>query len=137
MNMAQRFFSQGSELLGASLIAAARELLSSHAHFRGRVDHFVFEARADVLIVEGSVPSFYLKQVLQTVLRDVHGVARIVNRVEVLCPSGLSSCSRQTRDRCGLEYAWLGKIPNCCPTCNGTPGKLVGDELKYVSACVN
>jgi hypothetical protein len=37
------------------------------------------------------LPSFYLKQVLQTLLRDLDGVTRIANRVDVVSPTGLSS----------------------------------------------
>jgi hypothetical protein len=43
------------------------------------------------LVVEGVVPSFYLKQLLQQVLRDVRGVRRIQNRVAVVNAYGLSS----------------------------------------------
>lgn len=125
-----------SEILESPLIAAARELLSNHAHFRGYADHFVFTAQEGMLTVEGSVPSFYLKQVLQTCLRDIHGVVKVLNRVDVACPTGLSGCSRKTRDRCGLEFAWLAKVPKCVPTCDGTPGSSVGDEVRYASACL-
>ena len=118
-----------SEEIGATLIEAARDLLSRHSHFRGRVGHFVFELQADALIVAGSVPSFYLKQLLQTVLRGLQGPQRIVNRVEVVCPNGVSSCSDWTRDLCSLQYKWLGKAPLCFPTCGGTPGQSVGDEV--------
>ena len=38
----------------------------------------------DVLVVCGAVPSFYLKQVLQTVLRDVDGVRQVDNQVAVM-----------------------------------------------------
>jgi hypothetical protein len=46
------------------------------------------------LIVNGKLPSFYLKQVLQTILRDVSGVRRIDNRVNVTSSNGLSSTPR-------------------------------------------
>jgi hypothetical protein len=36
-----------------------------------------------ILTLRGQLPSFYLKQVLQTLLRDVEGVVRIDNRVDV------------------------------------------------------
>ncbi len=44
------------------------------------------ECRFDdgVLTVCGRVPSFYLKQLAQTALRDVNGVTRIDNRIEVV-----------------------------------------------------
>jgi hypothetical protein len=115
----------------------ARNLLSGHGHFRGRLDHFLFEEAAGVLIVEGAVPTFYLKQLLQTILRNVEGVEQIINRVEVTCAHGLSSCSHQTRDRCALEYAWLGKVPVCLPTCDGEPGKSGDGDRSYVHSCLN
>ena len=45
----------------------------------------------DTLILRGEVPSFYLKQVLQTLLTQVDGVSRIDNRVDVTSSTGLSS----------------------------------------------
>ena len=44
-----------------------------------------------VLTLQGRVPSFYLKQVAQTLLRELDGVDRIDNRVDVISSSGLSS----------------------------------------------
>lgn len=70
---------------------AARALLANHPHFRGRADCFGLELCDDALVVEGTVPSFYLKQLLQQVLRGVRGVRRIENRVAVVNPGGLSS----------------------------------------------
>jgi hypothetical protein len=70
---------------------AARELLSNHPHFRGRADRFRLELCDGALVVEGIVPSFYLKQLLQHVLRHVRGVKRIENRVAVVNARGLSS----------------------------------------------
>jgi len=44
-----------------------------------------------ILTLEGRLPSFYLKQVLQTLLRDLDGITRIDNRVDVVSSTGLSS----------------------------------------------
>jgi hypothetical protein len=74
--------------------AAAR--LRNHSHFRGRLLDLSFEITDDVLIVRGSVPTFYLKQLLQTVLREIGNVSRIENRVDVVASDGLSSVRRQT-----------------------------------------
>ncbi|MBA4107319.1 MAG: hypothetical protein C0485_16360 [Pirellula sp.] len=70
---------------------AARELLANHPHFRGRADRFRLELCDGALVVEGVVPSFYLKQLLQQVLRNVRGVRQIQNRVAVVNAYGLSS----------------------------------------------
>ena len=72
----------------------AHELLSTHSHFRGRAAGFQYEYREEVLVVRGSVPSFYLKQVLQTVLMELDGVVQIDNRVDVTSSHGLSSVGR-------------------------------------------
>ena len=69
----------------------ARQELDRHYHFRGRVDGFQFEYHEGVLTVRGRVPTFYLKQLLQTALKRVDGVERINNRVDVVCCDGLSS----------------------------------------------
>jgi hypothetical protein len=69
----------------------ARQELDRHCHFRGRVDGFQFEHHEGVLTVRGRVPTFYLKQLLQTALKRVDGVERINNQVDVVCCDGLSS----------------------------------------------
>lgn len=61
----------------------AREIVSQHPHFRGREANFTYEYCEDVLIIRGRVPTYYLKQLLQTVLKDVSGVAYLDNQVEV------------------------------------------------------
>jgi hypothetical protein len=43
------------------------------------------------LTLEGSVASFYLKQILQSMLRSVENVDRISNDVDVVSSTGLSS----------------------------------------------
>jgi hypothetical protein len=69
----------------------ARDIVARHCHFRGRADYFQFVKRNDVLTVRGRVPSFYLKQMLQTLLKDLDGVRWIDNQVEVVACDGLSS----------------------------------------------
>ena len=44
-----------------------------------------------VLILGGRLPTFYLKQILQTRLKDLEGVSQIHNHVDVVSSSGLSS----------------------------------------------
>ena len=98
-----------------SVVAAARESLGRHAHFRGRLGLFVFEVQAGVLIIHGSVPSYYLKQVLQTALHELRGVTRIVNRVDVVCPGGVSSCSKQTASDAPWSTRGCGNCPHASP----------------------
>jgi hypothetical protein len=44
-----------------------------------------------VLLLRGRVPTFYLKQMLQSWLKDLDGVSRIDNQVDVVSATGLSS----------------------------------------------
>ena len=74
-----------------SISKAAAAILVHNAHFRRRAEDFDFEYVDGVLIVEGIVPSFYLKQLLQRLLRDLDDVQKIDNRVRVVCNVGLSS----------------------------------------------
>jgi hypothetical protein len=43
------------------------------------------------LTLRGTVPSFYLKQTLQELLRGIEHVGKIENEVDVVCCDGLSS----------------------------------------------
>ena len=72
----------------------ARTLIESHAHFCGRGRRFEFHYREEVLTVRGSVPSFYLKQVLQSVLSNLDGVRLIANEVSVHSTETLTGGSR-------------------------------------------
>jgi hypothetical protein len=47
--------------------------------------------RDGVLTLRGRVPTFYLKQMLQTWLRNLDGVQRIDNQVDVVSSTGLST----------------------------------------------
>ena len=53
-----------------------------------------WEFRAGQLILNGSVPSFYLKQMLPELLRDLDHVQEIQNLVDVVSCNGLSSVRR-------------------------------------------
>jgi hypothetical protein len=72
----------------ASTELAARSLLASNFHFHGRADDFTFQfdEESGVLTVAGTIPSFYLKQLVQSVLRTLTGVSRIDNQVQVASP---------------------------------------------------
>jgi hypothetical protein len=73
----------------------AQRIVAQHPLFRGRADAFEFVVCDEVLLVYGQVPSYYLKQILQTVLREVAEISRIDNRVDVVCSNGLSSVRRR------------------------------------------
>lgn len=56
-----------------------------------------FQYRDGRLILSGRVPSFYLKQVLQELLRGIANVQQIENDVDVVCSNGLSSVRNKPR----------------------------------------
>jgi hypothetical protein len=67
-----------------------RERLSScpYSHYLNQVQIHYASA---TLTLKGSVPTYYLKQVLQTLLRDLEHVDRIVNEVDVVSSTGVGS----------------------------------------------
>jgi hypothetical protein len=69
----------------------ARDLLAGHSHFHGRASTFEFQCSESILVVRGVVPTFYLKQLLQTVLKEIQGVGGIDNQVIVISSEGISS----------------------------------------------
>jgi hypothetical protein len=75
----------------ASIEDAARQTLATHPHFRGRVERFEISCQGGALLIQGQVPTFYLKQLVQCVLKTLEGVRRIENRVAVVSGCGLSS----------------------------------------------
>jgi hypothetical protein len=81
-----------TSLPGSNVVKRARDMLSQHAHFRGRTDKFEFECHGGVLVVHGSVPTFYLKQLLQDALKHMDGI-QIDNRVDVVATTGVSGAS--------------------------------------------
>jgi len=95
LNNDERDFEEVKDSAWIDPIRTARALLATHDHFFGRTQGFEFEQAEEVLVVRGQVPTFYLKQVLQTVLREVAGVERVENLVDVVCSDGLSSVRRR------------------------------------------
>ena len=67
----------------------ARTMIETHSLFTGRAQLFEYQYREEVLVVRGSVPSFYLKQVLQSVLKNLDGIRWIDNQVTVDWNDGL------------------------------------------------
>ena len=84
------------ETMENQVICQARAQLSKSDHFRRRCDSIGIEYQQGQLVLMGRLPSFYLKQVLQTVLRGLPGVQRIDNRVDVISVTGLSSAKGNT-----------------------------------------
>ena len=74
-----------------SLEESARRRLAEMCSYAFCFNQVTFRYVQGVLVLRGRLPSFYLKQVLQTLLRDLEGVERIDNQVEVVSATGLSS----------------------------------------------
>lgn len=79
----------GSQRLAVEVLA--RRQLGEKCTYASCFNQVTFSYSQGILTLEGRLPSFYLKQVLQTHLRDLEGVTRIDNRVDVVSPTGLSS----------------------------------------------
>ncbi|MFO0921947.1 MAG: BON domain-containing protein [Pirellulales bacterium] len=62
--------------------------LKESPHLAGR--HVLLEASDDVIILRGTVDSFYLKQVAQETVRKVDGIGKIENHLEVTQPRSFS-----------------------------------------------
>jgi hypothetical protein len=73
-----------------SIEQQAFALVDSHHHFHRRASRFEFHCDENTLIVRGSVPTFYLKQMLQCVLQSIEGIRGIDNQVMVVSSWGLS-----------------------------------------------
>jgi hypothetical protein len=72
-------------------VHAAQQLVGQHCHFHGRANRFEFVQSDGVLTIRGTVPTFYLKQVLQSLLQNLDGIRWIDNQVDVVSAAGLSS----------------------------------------------
>ena len=79
------------EVQSKELTVRARDSLSQLAQFRGRANGFTFALRDGKLVVRGAVPSYYLKQLLQTALKDLEGIRQIDNQVVVTAASDVGS----------------------------------------------
>lgn len=69
------------------IVDGAYDRLDKHPHFRRRRLGVRVYCEDLVLILEGQLPSYYLKQVLQAALRDLEGIPQVRNDVEVFNPS--------------------------------------------------
>jgi hypothetical protein len=79
--------------LDVGVVDSANRRLSRHHHFRYHLNSLSVEHKKGRLTITGRLPSFYLKQLLQTVLRTLPEIKHIDNRVDVVSCQGLSSVS--------------------------------------------
>jgi hypothetical protein len=73
----------------AEIEERAKALLESHPLFSGHLNFFDLQCCGDVLTVRGCVPTYYLKQILQTVLKNLDGVRLVDNQVTVDISEGI------------------------------------------------
>jgi osmotically-inducible protein OsmY len=66
----------------------AIEQLENHPYFKGRSQWVEMEFEEGTLRLKGRLPSFFLKQVVQEILRELPGVDRLDNEIIVASPSG-------------------------------------------------
>jgi osmotically-inducible protein OsmY len=78
--------SNGQTLVDANIEHDARERLLAARAYAFCFERIVIHYADGILTLRGQLPSYYLKQVLQTVLAGMQGVAQIHNRVEVKRP---------------------------------------------------
>ena len=68
----------------SDLLIRARKVVAQQGQLRLHANSFEFLLDAEVLVVRGSVATYYLKQMVQTALKGLEGVRRIDNQVEVI-----------------------------------------------------
>jgi osmotically-inducible protein OsmY len=74
-----------------NLAEAVREVLRQHPHFRGRLETLSIEQHGKTVYLSGQVPTYYLKQLAQEVVRHLPGVQGLHNEITVRSPYGISS----------------------------------------------
>ncbi len=81
--------------MSASVDDAVRRRIEG-CPYRFAFDKLTWRYEDGTLTIQGCVPSFHLKQVLQELLRNIEGIRRIENSVDVVNSNGLSSDSPNT-----------------------------------------
>jgi osmotically-inducible protein OsmY len=71
----------------ASLAERAENRLRCNSYLALKNVHCEAPAEADVVVLRGCLPTYYLKQVAQTVVAAVDGVRRVENRIQVVAPA--------------------------------------------------
>jgi hypothetical protein len=74
----------------ALLERRAYRALENDPYFRGRTHQLELNVCHGRMTIRGRVPSFFLKQILQTVLCKVEGVEQVDNCVDVTSPCGMT-----------------------------------------------
>lgn len=80
----------------AEIVEQAKAAVEAQPYFAGRSEMFEYEYDTDrrVMVVRGCVPTFYLKQMLQTALKKLDSVQGIDNQVSVDISEGIGASMR-------------------------------------------
>jgi hypothetical protein len=92
----------------SSIEGLASRRLAESCHYSHHFKYIGVSYRDGALILRGCLPSFYLKQILQTLLQGLEGVERIDNQVEVAGSTALAA----DRTTSGSGLAGLDRIRN-------------------------
>ncbi len=82
------------------LLTAFQRALHEDGHFCGRQDVVHAQVRNGILRITGALPTYFLKQLVQSIARRVSGIKRIVNCISVFEPN----CDRS------LDPVWRERI---------------------------
>lgn len=74
----------GSQQPPGDVLEHVHRYLEKHFVFHCHLASLRFDYQNGRLFLAGQLPSFYLKQLLQTALKQIPGVNQIVNRVNVV-----------------------------------------------------
>jgi hypothetical protein len=74
-----------------SIERAAKRRATEGCPYAFYFGQLTYHCANSVLTLRGKLPTFYLKQILQTRLRELEGVEQIDNQVQVVNAAGLSS----------------------------------------------
>jgi len=74
-----------AEVSPEELARKAEAMVAAHPHFCGRTHALQFNVEDGVLTVTGTVPSYYVKQMLQSALKNFKDVRLVDNKVAVWC----------------------------------------------------
>ena len=85
------------------LSGKARELLECHPHFRGRSNWIEIKCSGNCMSLSGKLPSFFLKQLAQEVIRPL-GDFKIVNRIVVTGTIGEMFCNQDIESIQNVEH---------------------------------
>ena len=80
-----------ADLRNTAVLLLIQERLEIHPHFRGRATLLTIDLVEGTIVLSGRLPSYYLKQLLQEVIRGVPGVVDVDNQVDVLWPTSWSA----------------------------------------------